>query len=408
MVVSNIPKTKIGNLEFTVTQGGMGVGISQAGLASAVADEGGAGIIATVGLGALKGYFSEQIKLNQKRVENAHGEERKRLYDELYALSNKLALKDEIKEARKRTNGVIGVNIMHALSDYSSLVQGAVEEDADLIISGAGIPRDLPSYLRADSKTKLVPIVSSARLADMICKSWSRLDHLPDAIVVEGPMAGGHLGYGRFDPEKPEFTEHLDNLDFVAHGLEKIVKEVIAAVKPFEEKFKQKIPVIAAGGIFYGGDIRVAVEKWSAAGVQMATRFVTTYECDADIRFKQAYIDCKEEDLVIINSPVGMPGRAINNKFLGRVENGETVPIACPYHCLKTCTPAESPYCIANALTSALNGNFETGYVFAGANAWRCKEIVSVHDVFLALDQEYASKKRSVSLIENNALNGNT
>lgn len=369
---NNIPLIEIGDLRISGIQGGMGVGVSQAGLASAVANEGWAGIIASVGLGAVKGYFSEQIKINHDRIEKASGEERKAVYDELYALANKLALKDEIWAAKRRTNGVIGVNIMHALSDYSSLVEGAIEAKADLIISGAGIPRDLPSYLNG-SKTKLVPIVSSARLAEMICKSWARQGHLPDAIIVEGPKAGGHLGYS---------YEQLADSEFVENGLEKIVKEVIEVAKP--------IPVIAAGGIWSGQDIGKAIEG-GAAGVQMATRFVTTYECDADIKFKQAYVDCKKEDLKIIKSPVGMPGRAIANEFLERMEKGETVPIACPYHCLKTCIPQNSPYCIANALTSALRGNFEVGYVFAGANAWRCKEdgMISVHELVRKLNEEY-------------------
>ena len=233
-----------------------------------------------------------------------------------------------------------------------------------------------------------------ARVAEFICeKAWGPLGHLPDAIIVEGPMAGGHLGYDRFNTKKPDRSDNLDNPDFVEHGLEGIVKAVIDIVKKYETTAK-KMPVIAAGGIFYGGDIRRAVEEWGAAGVQMATRFVTTYECDADIRFKQAYVDCKKEDLVIINSPVGMPGRAIKNAFLERVIRGETTPVTCPYHCLITCKPKESPYCIARALVDARRGEFENGYVFAGANAFRCNEIVSVHDVFLALDQEYASNKR--------------
>jgi nitronate monooxygenase len=383
-----IPLLQIGDLRVKLIQGGMGVGISQAGLASAVANEGGAGIIASVGLGAIKGYFAEQIKINQKRLERASGEERRVIYDELYAEANRLALMAEIRIAREKTNGVIGVNIMHALSDYSSLVQGAVEANADLIISGAGIPRDLPSYLRADSKTKLVPIVSSARLAEMICKSWVKYMHLPDAIIVEGPKAGGHLGYSYeqlTDPNNPGFVEQ---------GLETIVKEVIQVARTIEERYGQKIPVIAAGGIFYGGDIDKFL-KLDAAGVQMATRFVTTDECDASRAFKEEYLKCNKPDLRIIKSPVGMPGRAITDEFLEKVTRGETIPIACPYHCLKTCIPAKSPYCIANALTSALEGKFETGYVFAGSNAYLCDEIIPVKKVFEKINQEFLEGKVS-------------
>lgn len=392
MTINNIPPIGIGELRFNGIQGGMGVGVSKAGLASAFANEGFVGTIASVGLGALKGFFSHLVKENQQTIERATSiEERKKIYDELYAQANQIALSEEIQEARRKTNGVIAVNIMHALSDYSSLVKSAIEEKVDIIISGAGIPRDLPSYLIGGSKTKLFPIVSSARLAKMICDSWLRQKHLPDAIVVEGPMAGGHLGYGRYDPSKPEKTDNLDNPEFVARGLEKIVREVIAVVKIFEERYERKIPIIAAGGLFYGGDIRKANE-WGAAGVQIATRAVTTNECDVDAKFKQAYLECKREDIIIINSPVGMPGRAIRNAFLECVERGEKIPISCPYHCLKTCVPEKSPYCIASALIFASKGNFQGGYVFAGSNAWRCKEkgIVSVKQLVSDLDDEYS------------------
>ena len=385
MGLANLPLTKIGNLEFYLIQGGMGVGISQAGLASAVANEGGAGIIASVGLGAIKGYFNEELQKNSVQLKESNSSEKKLIFNRLYAQANKLALNEEIQIARKKTNGVIGVNIMHALSDYSSLIEGAIEGKADLIISGAGIPRDLPSYLNG-SKTMLVPIVSSARLTDMLCKSWARQGHLPDAIIVEGPKAGGHLGYS---------YEELKDNDFVENGLARILSEVIKVVKTYEVQSGKNIPVIAAGGIFYGGDIRKAREEWKVDGVQMATRFVTTYECDASEQFKQTYITCNEQDLRIIKSPVGMPGRAITNNFLNKVEQGEKVPIVCPYHCLKTCVPEESPYCIANALSFALKGNFENGYAFAGSNAWRCKEIISVKELFSKLDEEYGQRKVS-------------
>jgi nitronate monooxygenase len=272
---------------------------------------------------------------------------------------------------------------MHALSDYSSLVEAAIEENADIIISGAGIPRDLPSYLKSNSKTKLIPIVSSAKLAGMMCKAWSKYDHLPDAIIVEGPKAGGHLGYSH---------EQLADTGFVAKGLEQIIPEVVEAVRPYETK--NKIPIIAAGGIFYGGDIKKFIDL-GAAGVQMATRFVTTIECDADIKFKEAYLECKESDLRIIHSPVHMPGRAISNKFLEEVELGKKVPISCPYHCLKTCIPNESPYCIAKALVDAQKGVFDNGFVFCGYNAHLCNEIVSVKQLFKDLDREFLEGKTS-------------
>lgn len=357
MTLNNIAPIRLGNLEFSLIQGGMGVGISQDNLAVAVANEGGAGIIASVGLG-LVGKYSNL---------------------------NSDALRETIRAARRKTNGVIGVNIMHVLSDYEEHVKIAIEEGVDLIISGAGIPKNLPHFLNG-KKTKLLPIVSSARLATMLCKYWSnQYNHLPDGIIVEGPKAGGHLGYS---------SEQLDNSNFVEHGLEKIVSEAIRAVNSFETT--KKIPVIAAGGIFYGRDIK-RFHELGAAGVQMATRFVTTHECDADIKFKEAYINSTKEDTIIIKSPVGMPGRAINNKFLERVRQGEAIPTKCKYHCINSCIPPESPYCIANALIESQRGNLENGFAFCGSNAYLTKEfgIVSVKQVFESLDREYIEGKRS-------------
>ena len=216
----NIPLLEIGELKIKLIQGGMGVGISLAGLASAVANEGGAGIIAAVGIGAMKNRSGSYSDINQE------------------------ALREEIREARRKSNGVIGVNIMHALSDYKTLVKAAVEEKVDLIISGAGVPRDLPDYLNGKN-IKLIPIVSSAKLAGMICQSWSRRGHLPDGIIVEGPKSGGHQGYS---------FENLANPEFVSSGLEKITSEVINLIKSNKET--ERIPIIAAGGIYDGGDIK--------------------------------------------------------------------------------------------------------------------------------------------------------
>ncbi len=386
---NNIPSIKLGNLEIKLIQGGMGVGISQSGLASAVANEGGAGIIASVGLGLLKGYFEEEIRKNKDRLKNAVDEDqRKAILGKLYTQANQNALRYEIRRARSLTNGVIGVNVMYALTDYSGLAQAAAEEKVDLMITGAGPGLDFPRHIK-NPRIKLLAIVSSGKAADKFCKVWSKLGHFPDAIIVEGPKAGGHLGYSR---------EQLDDPEFVSNGLKGIIADVIQAVKIYETS-QRKIPVIAAGGIFYGGDVR-KFNELGAAGAQMATRFVTTYECDADDKFKQAYLDCRKEDLIIINSPVGMPGRAIANGFLRRVETGETVPVACLYHCLKTCKPDESPYCIARALVDAQQGKFGRGFVFAGANAWRTNEstggkLLSVAEVFEDLNREYAENKRS-------------
>ncbi|MBU1052212.1 MAG: nitronate monooxygenase [Proteobacteria bacterium] len=347
---------KIGDLVSSVPiiQGGMGVGISMSGLASAVANEGGIGIIATAMIGI------DEPDVSKDPVG-----------------ANIRALKREIRKARAMTKGIIGVNIMVALTHYAELVKAAIEEAVDIIISGAGLPLDLPGYLIEGAKTKLVPIVSSARAAKLLCQKWmSKYKRLPDAFVVEGPKAGGHLGFKK---------EQIDDSDY---ALEKLLKEVIETIGPIAAKHGTTIPVIAAGGIYTGEDIRKMIDL-GAAGVQMGTRFVATFECDASPAFKQTYLDAKQEDLMIINSPVGLPGRAIHNKFLDDVENGAKKPFKCPYHCIKTCDVENSPYCIALALAGAKRGKFKSGFAFAGSNAYRINKIVSVKELILTLQTEY-------------------
>ncbi len=347
---------KIGDLtvNIPVIQGGMGIGISLSGLASAVANEGGVGVISAVGIGMFdKDYARDFIGANIR------------------------ALRREIKAAREKTNGIIGVNVMVALTNFSDLVKTSIAEKVDIIFSGAGLPLNLPSFLTEDSKTKLVPIVSSGRAAQLICKKWKEAyNYLPDAIVVEGPKAGGHLGFKRDQLDDPEFE------------LEKLVPDVVTHVRPFEETYNVKIPVIAAGGIYSGGDIKKIMDL-GASGVQLGTRFVTTHECDASDKFKQTYINSVESDIEIIQSPVGMPGRAIRNEFIDKINKGEKRPVKCPYKCLKTCDIDKTPYCIFVALISAMKGNFFNGYAFAGSNAWRTSKIISVKETFEALKQEF-------------------
>lgn len=347
---------RIGSLtvKLPIIQGGMGVGISLSGLASAVANEGGIGVIATAGIGMDEPDFSRN-----------------------YLEANIRALRKEIRKARELTKGILGVNIMVALSNFADLVRTSIEEGIDIIFSGAGLPLNLPQFLNENINTKLVPIVSSARAAGIIAKKWSeKYNRLPDAVVVEGPMAGGHLGFKEqmiYDPE---------------YSLEKLIPEVVQVLKLFEERYNKPIPVIAAGGIYTGEDI-YRFFQLGASGVQMATRFVTTHECDASAKFKQTYVDSRKEDIVIIKSPVGMPGRAIKNEFLDDVNQGKKKPFKCPYHCIITCDYKNSPYCIARALINAQKGNLTHGFAFAGENAYRAKGIISVKELIETLIEEY-------------------
>lgn len=350
-------------INFPIIQGGMGVGVSLSGLASAVANEGGVGVISPAGIGFLYKHHSKDY------LENC-----------IYGLTT------EIRKAREKSKGIIGVNIMVALSNYTDLVITSIREKIDIIFSGAGLPLDLPKYLNPESKTKLVPIVSSARAAALICNKWlANYNYLPDAFVVEGPKAGGHLGFKE---------DQLFNEDY---SLEKILPEVVAVANEIGEKNNRFIPVIAAGGIYYGEDIATIMDM-GASGVQMGTRFVTTHECDASEGFKQAYIDAKKEDVRIIKSPVGMPGRAISCSFLDEVDAGKKRPVLCPVNCIRTCDIQTAPYCIIASLTSALRGNFRNGYAFAGSNVWRNDKIISVKELFTSLIAEFnEATKRKIS-----------
>ena len=357
-------RLKIGNLEakIPVIQGGMGVAISLSGLAAAVANEGGIGIISSAAIGMLLPDFAKDFR-------NA----------------NKQALRNEIRKARTKTAGIIGVNVMMALTDYEDHLTVAVEEGADLIISGAGLPLRMPAEVirdkKGENKTKFLPIVSSAKAAALIFRYWeSHYGVIPDGVVVEGPKAGGHLGYKKSQIENPDFT------------IEKIIPAVVEAVKPFEKRFKKNLPVIAAGGIYSGSDI-FRLMRLGAQGVQMATRFVPTYECDASPEFKEAYINSSPRDIVLIDSPVGLPGRAINNQFLKDVSAGKKHPVQCPWQCLKTCDYKKAPYCISLALINAARGKLKNGFVFAGNNAFKTTKIQSVKEVFQSLKAEFEGSR---------------
>lgn len=339
-------------IKLPIIQGGMGVGVSLNGLASAVANEGGIGVISAAGLGLL--YPEQRGSYAEKCI---------------------AGLRQEIRKVREKTEGIIGINIMVALSNYADMVRTAIEEKADVIFSGAGLPLDLPSYLTDDSKTMLVPIVSSSRAAKLICEKWStNYGYLPDAIVVEGPKAGGHLGFKQDQIEDENFS------------LEHIIPEVVAVAQSYGDQ--KDIPVIAAGGIATGQDIAKFMEL-GASGVQMGSIFVPTDECDASAEFKKVYINSEAKDVRIIQSPVGMPGRAFDGEFIRSVAEGNERPRSCPFHCIKTCDYTKSPYCIIKALYNAAKGNMSKGYAFAGGNAYLADKIRSVREVVEKLKADF-------------------
>ncbi|MBQ8592176.1 MAG: nitronate monooxygenase [Lachnospiraceae bacterium] len=344
----DIKPLQIGNLtaKIPVIQGGMGVGISLSSLAGAVAKEGGIGIISTAQIGYREDTFdSDPIG------------------------SNLRAIQKEVEKARQiAPEGIIGVNIMVATRQYEEYVKAAVDAGVDLIISGAGLPMTLPAIV-GDADTKLAPIVSSAKSADVIIKYWlKKYNRLPDMVVIEGPKAGGHLGFS---------LEQLQAME--AMNYEEEIKKIIALVNQYAQVHDKKIPVVVAGGVYERKDM----EKYlalGANGVQMATRFVTTYECDASDAYKQAYINAKKEDIIIVKSPVGMPGRAIRNTFMEKAKEGN-IPHGKCHLCISTCKPAETPYCITEALVNAVKGDVENALLFCGTNAYRAEKLEHVADI---------------------------
>ncbi len=360
-----MPKLKIGSFTagLPIIQGGMGVGVSLSNLASAVANEGGIGVISTAAIGRTKPESSEaDFKI----------------------------LREVIKDTRKRTTGLFGLNIMMAISDFNEHLKVAIEENVAMVFIGAGLPLRVPEIISVDRArsciTNLIPKISSSRAARAICKFWdSHYSIVPDAIVVEGPEAGGHLGFSMENIGRPEFR------------LDVLLPEVINTLKPFEQKYGRSIPVIAAGGIFTGEDINKFLEM-GAKGVKMGTRFVATDECDVNFEFKKAFVDCTKEDLMLINSPLGLPGRAIRSKFLSEMASGITKPLNCLWKCLKTCNLKKAPYCIAEALTNARIGDLENGFAFAGSNAFRINKIVSVKELMNSLVEEFALAKNNCNV----------
>lgn len=337
----------IGDLvaKIPIIQGGMGVGISLHKLAAAVAREGGIGVISA----AQPGFREPDFYTNTFEA-------------------NMRALEREIKLAKKESNGgIIGVNIMVAVTHYEDFVKCCIDNGADIIISGAGLPMDLPKFA-AGSDIKLAPIVSSAKACKVIFSRWvKKYNRLPDLLVIEGPKAGGHLGF------KAEEVLSIDNFD------DEILK-IIETKKEFEQKYNKTIPVVFGGGVYSKEDVNHCITDLGLDGVQMATRFVATEECDADIAFKEAYVNAKLEDVKIVKSPVGMPGRALNNHFIKDI-----VPEGCKisrcFKCLVHCDPKTIPYCISQALFNGANGDIDNALVFCGENVYKIDKISTVKDI---------------------------
>lgn len=338
-------------VRIPLIQGGMGVGISLGGLAGAVAAQGGVGIISTAQIGFRESDFDQNPKA-----------------------ANLRAIEQEMKRARLVSpDGIIGYNIMAALRDYEDHVRAAVTAGADLIISGAGLPVDLPGMTRG-SRTNIAPIVSTEKSAKVILKFWERkYQQTADLVVIEGPEAGGHLGFSRETLEQYTESSYMEE-----------IKRILEVVRGYERKFGKKIPVVVAGGIYDREDVE-RVMGYGVDGVQVASRFVTTEECDADIRYKESYIHASKEDIAIVKSPVGMPGRAILNPFMKCVMLGEKVSHTTCHRCLAKCNPSEIPYCITDALIAAAEGRIEEALLFCGAKAYKAKRIETVEEVVESL-----------------------
>jgi len=341
-----------------IIQGGMGVGVTLSNLAAAVANAGGIGIISAV----IPGFREKDIASN-------------------YREANIRALRQEIRAARSKTNGLIGVNIMVALTNFADMAATAIEEKVDMIISGAGMPMDLPKYRTEDSTTKLIPIVSTARAAKILIKRWmDRYNYMPDAFVVEGPKSGGHQGVKMEDLK----AEHAQ-LDVELKNVVELVKEY-AHIK--------NIPVIAAGGVDDGADMYKFVAM-GASGVQVGSRFVATHECDATESFKKEYTKMNgPDDIVVIKSPVGLPLRVINNSFVKSLSDGSKKPKVCPFKCLVTCEYEKVDFCIASALMVAHRGNTDSGVMCCGADGWKIKDIVHVDELIADFAKKYDAAEK--------------
>lgn len=349
---------KLGNRELALPliQGGMGVGVSMGGLAGAVAAHGAMGTLSTADAGWNEPDFA------------AHPQQ-----------ANLRALRREVQRAKRLAAGagLVAVNAMVATRQYADSVRTALEAGADAIVSGAGLPLELPA-LAEGFEALLAPIVSGPRAAQLICRTWAkRYGRVPDFVVLEGCQAGGHLGF-----------EEADLLSGRCTPLSRLIPEVLAALRPFEEKFGRAIPLFCAGGVATGAEM-ARCTRLGAAGAQLATRFIATEECDAGQGYKDVLLAARPEDLRIIHSPVGMPGRAVNSPLVQRLAAGMRQPPAHCSGCIKSCRPAETPFCITHALIEAVKGNWEEGLFFSGSRVDLVDRMRTVPDLIDELMKEW-------------------
>ena len=357
---------KLGKKELTkpIIQGGMGVGVSLGHLAGAVAKEGGMGVISTVNAGYREPDFEQ------------HPFE-----------ANLRALRNEIVSAKRAAggNGMVAINAMVAVNHYEETMKEAIAAGVDAVISGAGLPVKLPELVKGTG-VLAAPIVSSAKSARIILKIWDKkFQVIPDFLIIEGPKAGGHLGFSR---------EELEN--GTAQNTDEILEEVLRELLPYEQKYGRRIPVFVAGGVYDGKDMARLITE-GASGVQIATRFIATEECDASDTYKQMMVNAKEEDITLVKSPVGLPGRALRTPMIKRLEEGiKLSPERCNL-CLKACPHgSETPYCISRALIEAVKGNVEDGLFFCGANVGRINKIVTVKALMQELMQDYETEMKGI------------
>jgi nitronate monooxygenase len=350
---------KIGKYEIKhpIIQGGMGVGISWDQLAGNVSLEGGLGVISSVGTG----YY-------RNKSENVHIITKKDKPKDVANFYSKDALNEIINNARKICGDApIACNVLYAINDYGRVVQDACEAGFNMIITGAGLPTNMPEFTKDYPDVALIPIVSSARALKLICKKWKRYNKIPDAIIVEGPLSGGHQGFTYDQCSQEEYQ------------LENIIGPVIEEAKNWGD-----IPIIAAGGVWDKNDIDKFLEM-GCAGVQMATRFIGTFECDADANFKNVLLNAKEEDITLMKSPVGLPARGVRTNLQFSIENKTAPKVQCISNCVAPCNRGTEAkivgYCIADRLGAAYNGDVDTGLFFTGSNGYRINKIISVKEL---------------------------